>query len=52
MTKEEFLNSLTKQDILIGISRYLFEHQEEFPEDISSEDIWEVIIDLEVLELF
>ena len=51
MTKEEYLNSLTKEDILLGISRYLFEFQEDIPEDVSPEDIWNTIIDLEILSV-
>ena len=51
MTKEEYLNSLTKEDILLGISRYLFEFQENIPEDVSPEDIWNTIIDLEILSV-
>ncbi len=51
MTKEEFLNSLTKEDILLGISRYLFEFSKDIPEDVSPEDIWETIIDLEILNV-
>jgi hypothetical protein len=51
MTKEEYLNSLTKEDILLGISRYLFEFQEDIPEDICPEDIWNTIIDLEILSV-
>ena len=52
MSKDEFLNSLTKKDILIAISRYLFEFKEDIPEDVSPEDIWETIIDLELLDTF
>ena len=52
MTKEEFLDSLSKEDILLGISRYLFEYKDEIPEDVSPEDIWEVICDLLILETF
>jgi hypothetical protein len=51
MTKEEYLNSLSKEDILLGISRYLFKFQEDIPEDISPEDIWNTIIDLEILSV-
>ena len=51
MTKEEYLNSLTKEDILLGISRYLFEFREDIPEDVSPEDIWNTIIDLEILSV-
>lgn len=46
MSREEFLNSLTKQDILLGISRYLCEYAEEIPEEVSPEDIWNTIMDL------
>ena len=49
MTKEEYLGSLTKDDILLGISRYLFDYKDEIPEDLSPEDIWDVIVDLEIL---
>lgn len=51
MSREEFLNSLTKQDILLGISRYLCEHIEEIPEDVSPEDIWSTIMDLIFFEI-
>lgn len=51
VSKDEFLGSLTKQDILLGISRYLFEFKDDIPEDVSPEDIWNVIIDLETLDL-
>ena len=50
MNKEEFLNSLSKEDILLGISRYLFNYEDENPENVSPEDIWEVICNLMVLE--
>lgn len=51
MNKEEFLNSLTKEDILIGISRYLFEFKDDIPDDVSPEDIWNLIVDLETLDV-
>lgn len=51
MNKEEYLNSLTKNDILLGISRYLFDYKDEVPEDVSPEDIWNVIVDLEILNV-
>lgn len=50
MNKEEFLNSLSKEDILNGISWYLLEH-DDIPE-VSPEDIWSVIADLIILETF
>lgn len=51
MSKEEYLNSLTKDDILLGISRYLFNYKDEIPEDVSPEDIWNTIVDLEILNV-
>jgi hypothetical protein len=51
MNKEEYLNSLTKNDILLGISRYLFDYKDEIPEDVSPEDIWNTIVDLEILNV-
>lgn len=51
MNKEEYLNSLTKNDILLGISRYLFDYKDEVPEDVSPEDIWNTIVDLEILNV-
>ena len=51
MTKEEYLNSLSKEDILNGISIYLLT-QDNIPEDVSPEDIWSVIVDLLILECF
>ena len=52
MTKEEFLSSLSKEDILLEISRYLLDYKDEIPEDVSPEDIWKVIRDLLILETF
>ena len=49
MTKEEYLNSLSKEDILNGIEWYLLDRKD-IPEDISPEDIWSVIADLIILE--
>ena len=49
MTKEEYLNSLSKEDILDGIGWYLFRHND-VPEDVSPEDIWSAIADLIILE--
>ena len=51
MTKEEYLNSLSKEDILNGISWYLLEHKD-IPDNVSPEDIWSVITDLTILECF
>lgn len=51
MTKEEYLNSLTKEDILLGIARYLFEFRRDIPKDVSPNDIWNTIIDLEILSV-
>ena len=45
MNKEEYLNSLSKEDILNGIGWYLLDHND-IPEDVSPEDIWSVIADL------
>ena len=50
MSKEEYLNSLSKEDILDGIGWYLFKFQKDIPEDVSPEDIWSVIADLIILE--
>lgn len=49
MIKEEYLNSLSKEDILNGIGWYLLDHKD-IPEDVSPEDIWSVITDLIILE--
>jgi len=49
MTKEEYLNSLSKGDILNGIGWYLLDHKD-IPDDVSPEDIWSVIADLIILE--
>lgn len=51
MTKEEYLNSLSKEDILNEIGWYLLNHKD-IPEDVSPEDIWSVIADLIILECF
>ena len=53
MTKEEFLNSLTKEDILIGIARYIldYKYSQDIPDDVSPEDIWNTIIDLEIINI-
>lgn len=52
MNKEQFLDSITKQDVLNAISRYLFEFKDDIPEDVTPEDIWEIITDLMILETF
>ena len=44
MSKEEFLSSLDKQKILLGISRYLEEHRGEIPDNVSPEDVWYKIV--------
>lgn len=49
MTREEYLNSLSKQDILNAIGWYLLENKD-IPDDITPEDIWSVIADLIILE--
>ena len=51
MTKEEYLNSLSKEDILNGIGWYLLDHKD-IPEDVSPEDIWSTIVDLIILKTF
>ena len=50
MTKEEYLNSISRQDVLNAIGWYLLEHND-IPDDVTPEDIWETIIDLEILNV-
>ena len=50
MSKEEFLSSLDKQKILLGISWYLKEYREEIPDNVSPEDVWYKIVVIHLKE--
>ena len=50
LSKEEFLNGLSKESILEDMSKYLLDNPD-IPDDVTAEDIWEAIIDLEILNL-
>ena len=50
LSKEEFLNGLSKESILEDMSKYLLDNPD-IPDDVTAEDIWETIIDLEILNL-
>ena len=50
LSKEEFLNGLSKESILEDISKYILDNPD-IPNDVTAEDIWGIIIDLEILSV-
>jgi hypothetical protein len=52
MSKEEYLNFLKREDILYMLMDYIYNYQdEEIPEGLGAEDLWETIKTLVLSEI-